>query len=143
LRIHRVATCFAVFSYANSIAWILKHIKLENRYIYNARGDPIVSFEPTDLEKCYHLEKGTRNLDYELIIWFKRIDKYLVYIWYKLYKQFKLRLTGGYPTTTLRNPYQYMVAMLCRLYRDPYASKFPLSYMPLIHYCAVEGSPFN
>jgi hypothetical protein len=36
-----------------------------------------------------------------------------------------------------------MVAMLCRLYRDLDASKFPLSYMPLIHYCANEGSSFN
>jgi hypothetical protein len=36
-----------------------------------------------------------------------------------------------------------MVAMLCRLYKEPYASKFSLSYMPLIHYCADEGSSFN
>jgi hypothetical protein len=45
--------------------------------------------------------------------------------------------------TELRNPYQYMVSMLCRVYWEPYASKSPLSYMSLIHYYAEKGLPFN
>jgi len=71
------------------------------------------------------------------------MNKALHRIWYKLDKQFNLRPTGAYPTITLRIPYQYMVAMLCRLYRETTASKFPLSYMHLIHYCVDEGSSFN
>jgi hypothetical protein len=36
-----------------------------------------------------------------------------------------------------------MVAMLCRLYGEPDATYFPLSYMPLIYFCADVGTSFN
>jgi hypothetical protein len=36
-----------------------------------------------------------------------------------------------------------MVAMLCRLYGEPYATHFPLSCMPLIYLCAHVGVSFN
>ena len=44
LQLHRVETHVAVLSYENAIVWILKHVDLENRYILNARGEPITSF---------------------------------------------------------------------------------------------------
>jgi hypothetical protein len=117
-------------------------VDLENMYVCNARGQPITSFHPTDLAKCYHLEKGTKKLDNELLGGLNT-TKDLCHTWYKPDKQFKLRPTGGYPMTTLRRPYQYMVAMLCRLYGEQDASKFSLSYMPLIYYCTDKGSLFN
>jgi hypothetical protein len=43
-RIHRVVACVIVFSCADAISWILKHVDLENMYICNARGEPIASF---------------------------------------------------------------------------------------------------
>jgi hypothetical protein len=36
-----------------------------------------------------------------------------------------------------------MVSMLCRLYKEPDASQFSLSYMPLIYYYVDEGFSFN
>jgi hypothetical protein len=87
-------------------------------YICNARGEPITSFWLKDLAKCYHLEKGTKNLDNELLSEFKHTTKDLFPRWYKEDKQFKLRPTGGYPTTLLRRPYQFMVEILCRLYGE-------------------------
>jgi hypothetical protein len=36
-----------------------------------------------------------------------------------------------------------MVAMLCRLYGEPDATHFPLSYIPLIYFCADVGASFN
>jgi hypothetical protein len=45
--------------------------------------------------------------------------------------------------TTLRRPYQYMVAMLCILYGESDASKSPLSYIPLIYYFIDKGLSFN
>jgi hypothetical protein len=74
---------------------------------------------------------------------FKHTFKELYPIWYTPDNQFKLRPFRGYPTTALRKPYLYIVAMLCRLYGDSYASKFPLSYIPLSYYCAKKGSSFN
>jgi hypothetical protein len=82
------------------------------------------------------MEKGTKNIYNELLGEFKHTTKDLCRIWYKPDMQFKLRPTGGYPTTAFRKPYQYMVAMLCRTYGEQDAPKFPLSYMSLIYYCA-------
>jgi len=132
-----------VFPYVDVVDRILKKIDLGKRYIFNTRGDPIVSFHPEDLAKCYHMEKGTLNMDNELLNGFKHTKKYLCCIRYKTYKQFKLKPTGGYPITLQMNPYQYMVAMLCRLYREINASNFFILYIPLIHYRADEGSCFK
>jgi hypothetical protein len=87
--------------------------------------------------------KRTKKLDNELLGGFKHTSKDLCPTWYKPDKVFKLRPTGGYPTSSLRRPYQYMVAMLCRLYGEEDASKFSLSYMPLIYYCIDKGASFN
>jgi hypothetical protein len=81
--LHRVASHVAVFPCVDAIVWILKHVDLENRYILNARGDPIASFQVVDLEKYYHLEKGTQKLDEELLSGFKHKEKDLFKIWYK------------------------------------------------------------
>jgi hypothetical protein len=48
-----------------------------------------------------------------------------------------------YPKTNLNRTYQYMVAMLCMLYGEPYATHFPLSHMPLIYFYAYVGVSFN
>jgi hypothetical protein len=109
----------------------------------NARGDSIASFRPEDLAKCYHLEKGTKKLDNKLLVEFNHTSKELCPILYKPDKQFKLRSIGGYSTTMLKDTYQYMVVMLGKLYGDSNASKFPLSYVSLIYYCAYKGSSLN
>jgi hypothetical protein len=58
-------------------------------------------------------------------------------------KSFKIRPSGEYPTSLLRTLYQYVVAMLCRLYGEHDASKFMLSLVPLIYYIVDIGSSFN
>ena len=63
--------------------------------------------------------------------------------WYKADKKLKYRVKGQYHTTNLRIPYQYMVAMLWRLYGELDAPQFPLSYLPLIYLCAYVGASFN
>jgi hypothetical protein len=67
----------------------------------------------------------------------------MFYKWYMAEKKFKYRPKGGYPTSYLRRPYQYLVAMLCRLYWEPDTFQFSLFYMPLIYYYADKGISFN
>jgi hypothetical protein len=61
-------------------------VDLGNRYIFNARGEPIASFKSKDLAKCYHIEKGTKKLENELLGKFKHTTKDLCRIWYKIDK---------------------------------------------------------
>lgn len=95
------------------------------------------------LERCYHIEKRIKNLDKKLLDEFEYTPKYMFLKLYKEDKKFNHKPKGGYPTGTLRKPYQYMVAMLCRIYGEPCSSHFPFSYIPLIYYCADEGFSFN
>jgi len=71
LGLHRVAYHAITFPWVDEIVWILKDVDLENVYILNSRGDSIASFYLVILEKCYHLEKGTQNMDEELLNGFK------------------------------------------------------------------------
>jgi hypothetical protein len=142
-KLHRVAAHPPVLPCADAIAWIIEHVDLQNRYILNARGEPIASFQAADLAKYYHLEKGPQKLDEDLLSKFPYKGNDLFKIWYKPDIVFKHRRSGNYPTTELKTPYQYIVAMLCRLYGKKNASKFTFSLMPLIYYCTNEGLEFN
>nr|ADE77593.1 unknown [Picea sitchensis] len=141
--LHRVAAHPSVLPCADTIAWIIEHVDLQNRYILNTRGEPIASFQGSDLAKYYHLENGTQKLDDELLNKFPYKANDLFKIWCKPDVVFKHRQSRNYPTTGLKAPYQYIVAMLCRLYGKKDASKFTFLPMPLIYYCANEGMKFN
>jgi hypothetical protein len=132
-----------VFPCADEILWILKHVDLDNRYIINVKWYPIASFQAIELDKYYHLENRTQSLDEELIRNFPHKAKHLFKIWYKTNKTFKLIPSRDYLTSSLRTPYQYIVAMFCRLYGDKYASKFTITLIPLIYYCVNEVSSFD
>jgi hypothetical protein len=121
----------------------LKNTDISSRYICNTRKEPIASFRPEFLAKCYHIEEGSKRLDGKLLSEFEYTLKDFFPKWYKVDKQFKYRPKSWYPTSALRRPYQYLVAMLCRLYEEFDATIFPLSYMPLIYFCADVGTSFN
>jgi hypothetical protein len=91
----------------------------------------------------YHLDKGEISLDKKLIKEFPLKEKYLFKVWYNPNKPFKSIPSSEYPTNLLRMMYQYVVAMLCRLYGEPYASKFPMTWAHLIYYVVDVGSTFN
>jgi hypothetical protein len=130
LGIFRVATHPTVFPCADTISWILKNIDIDSRYVFNARKEPIASFRLDDLAKCYHIEAGNKRIYGQLLSELELTPKDLFPTWYKEDKQFKYRPKSRYPTTNLRRPYQYMVAMLCRLYREPDATHFPYHTCP-------------
>jgi hypothetical protein len=48
-----------VFPCVDAISWILKDVELEKIYVLNSRGEAIALFQLGNLEKYYHLEKGT------------------------------------------------------------------------------------
>jgi hypothetical protein len=140
--IFRVTSHVVVFPCVDAISWIIKHVDLGSRCIHNAKGEPIASFDPRTWKNVITSTKE-RKIDNKILDEFQHTTKELCPKWYKPDKQFKHRPKGGYPTISLRRPYQYMVSMLCRLYGEPDASHFSLSYMPLIYYCADKGLSFN
>jgi hypothetical protein len=82
-KLHRVVAHPPVLPCTDAIAWIIEHVDLQNRYILNARGDPIASFQAADLAKYYHLEKGPQKLDEDFLSKFPYKGNDLFKIWYK------------------------------------------------------------
>jgi hypothetical protein len=132
-----------IFPSVDAISWILKNTDVDSRYVFNVRKDPIDYFRLGDLVKYYHIKAGNKNLDGQILSELDITPKDLFPTWYKADKQFKYQPKIWYPTTNLRIPYQYMVAMFCKLYGEPDATHFPLSYIPLIYFCADVRASFN
>jgi hypothetical protein len=113
----------------------------EKIYILNTRGEPIEYFQPTDLEKCYHLEKGTRTLDEELIV-VSSSSKNIFKVWYKSKNIFNTR-----PSKVSHHNTEVSISILggyvVHTIQRINASTFTLSLMPLIYYCAYEGYTFD
>jgi hypothetical protein len=104
-----------MFPYIETISWILRHVDLEIRYILNDKIHLITSFEASIINSCYLLEDGDKSLDEKLIKKFLHNPKELLKARYKPEKVFKSRPLGDYLTNFLKKPYQYTMAMLCRL----------------------------
>jgi hypothetical protein len=89
------------------------------------------------------MEEGGNVLNDGLIQNFPHNPIDLLKEWYKLGKHFKTRNLNEYLTNALRFPYQYDVAMVCKLYGEPNGHKFKITWVPLIHYVTFAGSSFN
>jgi hypothetical protein len=63
--------------------------------------------------------------------------------WGKENKKFTNRSNGWYRTTNLREPYIYLMALICQLYEERYCAKFSESWMPLAYTLDISGSSFN
>jgi hypothetical protein len=138
-KLHRVAARPPVLPCADAVSWIVEHVDLQNRYILNAIGEPIASFQGSNLAKYYHLKKGLQQLDGDLLTKFPYRGDDLFKLWCKPDVVLKHRHSGNYPIADLKSPYQYIVAMLCRLYGKKNSSTFTFSLIPLIYYCTNEG----
>jgi len=63
--------------------------------------------------------------------------------WWKEDKKFTNHCNGWYGTVNLREPYIYLMALICRLYGEKDCSKFSEAWMPLAYIVAISGSSFN
>jgi hypothetical protein len=72
-----------VFPCADVISYILKNTDISSRYVWNARKEPIASFRPEFLAKCYHIEEGRKILDGKLVSEFEFTPKNLFPKWHK------------------------------------------------------------
>jgi hypothetical protein len=141
--IFRVVAHPTILPCAYDISWIMKNTNLNNVHVYNSRKEPIASSRSENLAKCFHIEEGIKRLDSILLNKFEYTPNEFFPKWYREDKKFKYRPKSGYPNSALRIPYQYLVAMSCRLYGEFDTTQFSLSYIPIIYYCMDEGTSFN
>jgi hypothetical protein len=63
--------------------------------------------------------------------------------WWREDKKYTNQSTDWYQTTNLREPYIYLMALICRLYGEKDCSIFSEAWMPLAYTVAISGSGFN
>jgi hypothetical protein len=63
--------------------------------------------------------------------------------WWKEDKKFTNRSNNWYGTMNLREPYIYLMALICWLYGEKDCTKFSEAWMPLAYTVAISGSSFN
>jgi hypothetical protein len=63
--------------------------------------------------------------------------------WWREDKNFVNRASGWYNTMNLREPYIFLMALICCLYGEKDFSRFSEAWMPLAHTVATSGSTFN
>jgi hypothetical protein len=63
--------------------------------------------------------------------------------WWKEDKNFTNWSNGWYGTVNLREPYIYLMDLICRLYGEKDCSKFSEAWMPLVYTVVISESSFN
>jgi hypothetical protein len=63
--------------------------------------------------------------------------------WWKEDKKFTNQSTGWYRTTNLREPYIYLMALICLLYGEKDCYIFSKAWMPLAYIVVIFGRGFN
>jgi hypothetical protein len=63
--------------------------------------------------------------------------------WWREDKNFTNRSIGWYGTANLREPYVYLMDLICRLYKEKDCSIFSKAWMPLAYIVAIIRCSFN
>jgi len=63
--------------------------------------------------------------------------------WWREEKKFTNRTASWYPTTNIKEPYIYLMALLYRLHGEKDCSRFLEAWMPLAFIVAISGIGFN
>ena len=63
--------------------------------------------------------------------------------WWKEHRKFINQTVVWYGTTNLREPYMYLMALICRLYGENDCSRFSEAWIPLAYIVAISRIIFN
>jgi hypothetical protein len=98
-----------------------------------------------EVQKYYKLRDPEEHLNTDFMVkFYEHHDTSRVMAsWWREDKKFTNRSTGWYGTTNLRDPYIYLMALICRLYKEKYCSRFSEAWMPLAYTVVIIGCNFN
>jgi hypothetical protein len=77
-------------------------------------------FLPVEVQNYYKLRELEERLNTDFVVSFyeKHDTNKVMASWWREDKKFTNRTSGWYPTTNLREPYIYLMALLCRLHGE-------------------------
>jgi hypothetical protein len=102
-------------------------------------------FLPLEVQNYYKLRELEEQLNNDSILRFyeKHYTSKVMASWWREDKNFTNRTSGWYPMINLREPYIYLMALLCKLHGEKDCSRFLEAWMPLTYTVAIFGIGFN
>jgi hypothetical protein len=98
-----------------------------------------------EVQNYYKLRDPDERLNTDFVVSFYEIHdtNKVMYSSWREDKKFTNQIFAWYPTTNLREPYIYLMALICRLYGEKDCSRFSEAWMPLAYTVAISGRVFN
>jgi hypothetical protein len=143
--LHMVASRSPVFPCIELLKWIIDHADAQKCLINDDNGECVGVFLPSEVQSYYKLKDSELKLSTDFILSFyaSHDTSKIMASWWREDKKFMNRTVGWYPTTNLREPYIYLMALLCRLHGEKDCSRFSEAWMPLAFTVTISGTGFN
>jgi hypothetical protein len=108
------------------LGWIIDHADTMKCIVNNEEGECVGIFLPVEVQNYYKLRDLEERLNTYFVVMFYELHDtiWLLASWWKEDKRFTNRRNGWYNTVNLREPYMYLMALICQLYREKDCSKF-------------------
>jgi hypothetical protein len=140
-----VASRTPVFPCSELLKFLIDHTDMHKCLINDDNGGCIGVFLPLEVESYYKLREFEEKLSTDFILSFyaSHDTKKIMASWWREDKKFMNRTIGWYPMDNIREPYIYLMALLCRLHGEKECSWFSEAWMPLAYTVAISGIGFN
>jgi hypothetical protein len=124
--LHMVASRTPIFPCIKVLKWFIDHTDGHKFLINDENGGCIRFFLLTEVQKYYKLRslEERLNTDFMVKLYEFHDNNRLMASWWREDKKFTNRSNGWYGTINLKEPYIYLVALICRLYGEKYCSEF-------------------
>jgi hypothetical protein len=133
------------FPYIEVMKWLIDH-KDGHKCLINDENERCVRFFLlTEVHKCYKLRDPEERFNKDFVVKFYEFHdtSRLMASWWREYKKFTNRRNGWHGTINSRDPYIYLMDLICRLYGENDCSKFSEAWMPLAYTVAIVEISFN
>jgi hypothetical protein len=134
-----------VFPCIKVLKWLIDHIDVQKCMINNENDGCVGFFLPTEVQKYYKVRYLKERLNTDVVVNFYEFHdtNQLMASWWKEDEKFNNQRNGWYGTVNLREPYIYLMALICRLYGETNFSKFSEAWMTMTYTVAISRSIFN
>jgi hypothetical protein len=111
--LHMVASRSPVFPCIELLKWLIDHADAQKCLINDDNGECVGVFLPSKVQSYYKLRDSELKLSTDFILSFyaSHDTSKIMASWWREDKKFTNRTVGWYPTTNLREPYIYLMAL--------------------------------
>jgi hypothetical protein len=113
--------------------------------INDENGECVKVFLLVEVHNYYKLRDPKERLNTDFVVNFYECHdtSQVMASWWREDKKYTNQTSSRYRTTNLREPYIYLMSLICRLYGEKDYSRFSEAWMPLDYTIAISRRGFN